>query len=269
MAETGFIKKKDISRLTLKSLYDKVDLTLVPNQELQNWLVTDNNKKLCPVIEKKFKKCRNEIVTRLSQFSCIGIHFKNRNEFMMCTNDNKISGWILDSTGRSYGMYFYAEYNIIKDIAVFSKILFNEHFFNSALCVFKDYRKNDINNREKTILKFAEVLLKFFGYYAGYYALNPFIIYEDITTESAEKTGHGTPHKKRENNVVPLTMNHIRIKIRNGINVINTETGRLYPSIAEAARELHYNYSSLWNFLINNWMTDLKRIEKLRIININ
>ena len=90
-----------------------------------------------------------------------------------------------------------------------------------------------------------------------------FIIYEDLRTHGNGSNGDAMTRRKREENVIPLTTNHHKYKIRNGVNVMNTETGRIYPSIAETARKLEYSYGTLWQLLKDDTIPPLKRIEKL------
>jgi len=116
---------------------------------------------------------------------------------------------------------------------------------------------------ETTFFKIANVGINFYFAFVHYYALNPFIIYEDLRTHGNGSNGDVMTRRKREQNVIPLTINHHKRKIRNGVNVLDTKTGRIYPSIAETSRKLEYPYGMLWQLLKDNIIPPLKRIEKL------
>jgi hypothetical protein len=206
-------------------------------------------------IQKQFDKHLEEIWGKLKQFKCIGLHRKESNEFWMSNND-VTSVWHLTSNGRSYELIFTTQMKQRGTLGEFYSIKLDKKIYPQAIGM------NGIANAT-IFLEVAFEVTRFFGDFAGYYALNPFIIYEDLRTHGNGSNGEILTRRKREQNVIPLTTNHHKHKIRNGINVMNTETGRIYPSIAETSRKLEYPYSMLWHLLKDKTIPPLKRIEKL------
>jgi hypothetical protein len=248
MATLGFLGKDRVS-LPIEALYSMCDLILAPTKELENWLIVDGE--VNSEIQKQFDKHHDEFMEKLKHFNCIGLHRKKCNEFWMF-DGNTITIWILPSNGRSYELVFTKmnneskSYNIWLDREIFVPIM-------------SIYRKDDAT----AFIETGNDVLRFHSVFVGYYALNPFIIYEDLRTHGNGCNGVVLNKRKREENVIPLTINHHKYKIRNGVNVMNTDTGRIYPSIAETSRKLEYQYGMLWQLLKDNTIPPLKRIEKL------
>lgn len=244
---------KDRVKLTIEALYSRCDLILVPNKDLESWLMVDGE--VNSEIQKQFDKNQEEIGKKLGQFNCIGLHRKKANEFLMSNND-VMSVWSLTSNGRSYELIFTAQFKQIGTHIDFYSIKLDKRMYAHAVNL------NGYSD-DTTFLEIADAVAIFFGAFVGYYALNPFIIYEDLRTHGNGSNGDVMTRRKREENVIPLTINHHKHKIRNGVNVMDTETGRIYPSIAETARQLDYIYGTLWLWLKDNIIPPLKRIEKL------
>jgi hypothetical protein len=244
---------KDRVKLSIEALYKRCDLILVPTEELSNWLMPDGH--LNSDIQKRVDENIEELWTKLKQFNCIGVHRKKTKEFTM-DNNGIITVWRLDFLGRSYELIFSAQ-SIQRGTNIeFYSIKLDKRIYSHAVSL------NGYNDAT-TWLEIATAVSQFFGYYVSYYALNPFVIYEDLRTHGNGSTGEVMTRKKREENVIPLTTNHHKYKIRNGVNVMNTDTGRIYPSIAETSRKLEYPYWLLWQLLKDNTIPPLKRIEKL------
>ena len=173
----------------------------------------------------------------------------------MC-NDNNTTLWKLSSNGRSYKLIFAAQHEQRGTCIDLCNIKLDKKIYPQAV------KLNGLAD-ETTFLKIAHAGLDFLFDFVLYYALNPFIIYEDLRTHGNGYNSDVKNRRKRDKNVVPLTTNHHKYKIRNGVNVMDTKTGRIYPSIAETARNLEYPYGMLWQLLKDNTMPPLKRIEKL------
>lgn len=245
---------KDRVKLTIEALYSRCDIVLVPTIELDNWLIVDGV--LNSEVQKRVDKNTEVMQTKMKPFKCVGLHRKMTNEFWMCNGDST-TVWKLSSFGRSFELVFTSQ----------SKHRAGHIYFSSIKLHKKKYAQllNQIGYSNKTFLAIGMSIKRLFGNYVGYYALNPFIIYEDLTTRgNCRINGSGIPKRKREKNVIPLTINHHKYKIRNGVNVMDTETGRIYPSIAETARRLEYMYGALTYWLKHNLIPPLKRIEKLQ-----
>jgi hypothetical protein len=244
---------KDRVKLSIEALYKRCDLILIPTEELSHWLIVDGE--MNSEIQKQVDKNIEELWTKMKQFNCIGIHRKKTKEFTM-DNNGIITVWRLDFLGRSYELIFSAQ-SIQRGTNIdFYSIKLDKRIYSHAVGL-SGY------NDETTWLEIATAVSRFFGYYVSYYALNPFIIYEDLRTHGNGCNGEVLTKMKREENVIPLTINHHKHKIRNGVNVMNTDTGRIYPSIAETSRKLEYSYGMLWQLLKDNTIPPLKRIEKL------
>jgi len=252
MTKLGFLGK-DRVKLTIEALYSRCDLILVPTEQLSHWLIV--NGEVNSVIQKQFDKHLEESWTKLKQFNCIGIHRKKSNEFWMSNND-VTSVWRITSNGRSYELIFTAQSKQTGTHIDFYSIKLDWKIYSHAVGV-------SGNADSTTFLEIATAVIRFYGAFVGYYALNPFIIYEDLRTHGNGSNGEVMTRRKHEENVIPLTINHHKYKIRNGINVMNTDTGRIYPSIAETSRKLEYPYGMLWQLLKDNTIPPLKRIEKL------
>jgi len=249
MAILSFLGK-DRVKFTIEALYSKCDLILVPTEELLDWLVVDGE--LNSDIQKRVDNNVEELWTKMKLFNCIGVHRKKTNEFMM--NNNEImSLWRLTSNGRSYELIFSAQFKQIRTYIEFYSIKLDKIIYAYAVH----------GNGFADILELATALTRFYGNFVGYYSLNPFIFHEDLRTHGNGYNGEVSTKRKRGENVIPLTINHHKQKIKNGVNVMNTETGRIYPSIAETSRKLEYPYGLLWQLLKDNTIPPLKRIEKL------
>jgi hypothetical protein len=256
MAQLSFLEK-DRAKLTIEALYSRCDLILVPTKELEDWLILDGE--MNSEVQKRVDKNLVEIWGKLGQFNCIGLHRKKAKEFWM-NNNNVMSVWNLTSNGRSYELIFTAQTKQTGTQIEFYSIKVDKRMYAHAVSLdgFAD---------KMTFLEVATAVTRIYGDFVSYYALNPFIIYEDLRTHGHGSIGEVLTRRKREQNVIPLTINHHKHKIRNGINVMNTETGRVYPSIAETSRKLEYPYSMLWQLLKDNTIPPLKRIEKLHLQN--
>jgi hypothetical protein len=248
---------KDRAKLTIEALYSRCDLILVPTKELENWLIVDGE--MNSEIQKRVDKNIEELWTKMEQFNCIGLHRKKSNEFWM-SNDSSTTVWILSSNGRSYELIFAAQSKQRGTHIDFYSIKLDWKIYSHAVSVSGNFDST-------TFLEIATAVTRFYGAFVSYYALNPFIIYEDLRTHGNGSNGEVMTRRKREENVIPLTINHHKYKIRNGINVMNTDTGRIYPSIAETSRKLEYPYGMLWQLLKDNTIPPLKRIEKLHLQN--
>lgn len=246
---------KDRVKLTIEALYSRCDLILVPTEELTNWLFVDGGE-MNSEIEKRINKQLEDLWRKMKQFKCIGLHRKKTQEFTMSNND-VTSVWRLASNGRSYELIFTTQMKQIGTHAEFYSIKLDKRIFAHAVSL-NGYADST------TFLEIAFAISRMYGAYVGYYALNPFVIYEDLKTHGYSSNGTILTCRKREQNVIPLTINHHKHKIKNGVNVMNTETGRIYPSIAETSRQLEYTYSTLWHLLAENLVPPLKRIEKLQ-----
>lgn len=244
---------KDRVKLTIEALYERCDLILVPTRELENWLFVDGE--MNSEIQKRVDKNREELWSKMKQFNCIGVHRKKCNDFMMC-NNSSTTLWSLSSNGRSYELIFTSQSNQRGKDSDFYSIKLDRRMYAHAV---------NLNGHadDTTFLEVALAVTIFYDCFVCYYALNPFIIYEDLRTHGNGNNGEAVTRRKREEKVIPLTTNHHRYKIRNGINVMNTDTGRIYPSIAETSRKLEYPYSMLWQLLKDDTIPPLKRIEKL------
>ena len=174
----------------------------------------------------------------------------------MMENNGIITVWQLDFLGRSYELIFTAQ-SILRGTNIdFYSIKLDKKMHAQVVNM---YAFSD----DTAFLKIATVIANYFDDFVSYYALNPFIIYEDLRTHGNGSNGDVMTRRKREHNVIPLTINHHKYKIRNGVNVMNTDTGRIYPSIAETSRKLEFTYGILWQLLKDNTIPPLKRIEKL------
>jgi hypothetical protein len=246
---------KDRVKLTIEALYSRCDLILVPTKELEDWLIVDGE--MNSEIQKRVDKNLVELWTKMKQFNCIGLHRKKSNEFWMSNNDI-MTVWDLTSNGRSYELIFTAQLHQVGTQVDFYSIKLDKRIYAHAVNLngFAD---------DTTFLEIATAVTRFYGDFVSYYALSPFIIYEDLRTHGNGSTGEVMTRRKREKNVIPLTINHHKYKIRNGVNVMNTDTGRIYPSIAETSRKLEYPYGMLWQLLKDNTIPPLKRIEKLHL----
>jgi hypothetical protein len=254
MERLGFLGK-DRLKLTIEALYNKCDLILVPYEQLSQWLIVDGE--VNSEIQKQFDKQLEELWLKLERFKCIGLHRKKTNEFHMCNNDI-MTVWRLTSNGRSYELIFTAQMTQRGTLGVFHSIKLDKRIFAHAVNV------NGIAD-ESTFLAIGLAVSQFYGAFVGYYALNPFIIYEDLRTHGNVSNGEVRTHRECDKKVIHLNINHHKYKIRNGINVMDTDTGRIYPSIAEASRKLEYPYSMLWQLLKDNTIPPLMRIEKLHL----
>jgi hypothetical protein len=246
---------KDRVKLTIEALYSRCDIILVPTKELENWLIVDGL--LNSEVRKRILENVDDIFSKNGKYNCVGVHRKKNNEFWMCC-DNNTTQWQLSANGRSYNLIFTAQSEQIGTSIDFSSIKLDKKIYAQAVNL------KGLTD-ETTFLEIANAGLNFCFYFINYYALNPFIIIEDLTTcGNGKSNGEVMPKKKREKNVIPLTVNHHKYKIRNGVNVLDTETGRIYPSIAETARRLDYKYGALSYWLKHNLIQPLKRIEKLQ-----
>lgn len=244
---------KDRVKLTIEALYSRCDLILVPNKDLESWLLPDAE--VNSLIKKRFDKYQEEICKKLGQFNCIGMHRKYVKEFWMNNND-VMSMWRLTSNGRSYELFFTAQFKQTGTHIDFYSIKLDKRMYANAVSLIGEAD-------DTTFLEIATAVSRIFGVFVGYYALNPFIIYEDLRTHGNGSNGEVITRRKREQNVILLTINHHKYKIRNGVNVMNTDTGRIYPSIAETSRKLEFTYGTLWQLLKDDTIPPLKRIEKL------
>ena len=252
MAQLSFLGK-DRVKLTIEALYSRCELILVPTKDLEDWLFVDGE--MNSEVQKRVDKNLLELWTKMKQFNFIGLHHKKFKTFWMSNNDI-MSLWHLTSNGRSYELIFTAQMKQAGTHGEFYSIKLDRRMYAFAV--------NVNNNADATaFLEIGLAVSMFYGAFISYYALNPFIIYEDLRTHGNGSNGEVLTKRKREQNVIPLTINHHKHKIRNGINVMDTDTGRIYPSIAETSRKLEYPYSMLWQLLKDNTIPPLKRIEKL------
>ena len=253
MAKFEFLGK-DRAKLTIEALYNRCDLILVPTEQLINWMFVDGD--VNSELQKQFEKQQNELLRKLMKFNCIGIHRKLSNEFLIHDN-NATSIWCLTSNGSSYELIFTAHtlqkgsnnfYNIKLD-----KRLFDNYSRGSCFPDIPSFTKLDLS------------VSIFYSTIISYYALNPYVFYVDSRTHGYSSKGNIQNQKERDKKVIILTINHHKYKIRNGINVMDTETGMIFPSIAEASRRLEYPYGMLWQLLKDNNIPPLMRIEKLHL----
>jgi hypothetical protein len=258
MAKLGFLKKER-EKLTIKALYDRCDIILVPNKELENWLIVNGG--LNSEIQDRIIEKVEEVFLKTEQFNCIGLHRKANNEFWMC-KDNNVTVWKLTSNGRSYKLIFTAKSELQDTCVDFYSVKLDKKIYRQAA------NQHDLPDETK-FLEIGNAGINFYFAFVNYYSLNPFIFYEDLTTGSnGKKNSNVLSMRKFDRKVIPLTKNHHKHKIRNGINVMNTETGVIYPSMAEAARRLDYMYGALCYWLSHNLIPPLKRIEKLKILKV-
>jgi hypothetical protein len=258
MAKFSFLGK-DRVKLTIEALYNRCDLILVPTEQLSQWLIVKGE--VNAEIQEQFDKQQEELWGKLMQFNCIGVHRKKANEFWMSNND-VTSVWRLASNGKSFELSFTTQIKQRGKHPLFYSIKMDKRIFEQGASACG-------TSYSTTFLASGIAVLKIYGAYIGYYALNPFILYEDLRTHGNVSNGEVRTRRKRDKKVIPLNINHHKYKIRNGINVMDTDTGRIYPSIAEASRKLEYPYSMLWQLLKDNTIPPLKRIEKLHLSDQN
>lgn len=253
MERLGFLGK-DRLKLTIEALYNKCDLILVPTEQLINWMFVDGD--VNSELQKHFEKRQKVLSGKLNQFNCIGIHRKLSNEFLI-RNNNVTSIWCLTSIGSTYELIFTAQKiqkgsNSFYNIKLDKRLLANY----SRVSGFAD---------APTLFEIDISVSLFYSAIISYYAINPYIFYVDSRTHGYGGKGNIRTYKEPDKKVIILTINHHKYKIHNGINVLDTYTGRIFPSIAEASRKLEYPYSMLWQLLKDDTIPPLKRIEKLHL----
>lgn len=255
------------SELTLQELYDMCDLVLVPSNECMDFLINTDGKEgygedgYNAEIRKKQDKNLIEIWDKLATFKSIGIHEKvDKQVVTFMVSDNKYFTMFRVTPNGKYRMVLDTKVTQYGTRCEYTDGVFDGYFMQAMSSVPELSKLNG----EALSTAVCDAYYSKFGFICGYYALNPYIMYIDLNTHGIGSNGKivRMPDKHNEN-IIHLTPRHHVMKIRNGINVLDTEKSVTYPSIAYTARMLNYAYSTFWAELKEGVHPTLKRIEKV------